>query len=256
MAKSKYSILFEDNDIVVIDKPAGMLTIPDRFSPAENLRALLSSKYGQIFVVHRLDRETSGVLVFAKNAEAHRNLSIQFENHTVTKIYSAVISGQLAEDELSIDIPLMPDPVHKGLMRPSARGKDSLTIMKVIERYRIATHVECDLRTGRQHQIRVHSASIGHPLLVDSLYGKSEAFLLSTIKRRYNLQKNEEEKPIISRITLHSKTLGFKHPSTGADVEFTSELPKDFKALLSVLRKYSAIPTITNKFQNSFKTLQ
>lgn len=256
MAKAKYTIVFEDNDIVVIDKHSGMLTIPDRFSPTENLRTLLQSKYGQIFVVHRLDKETSGILVFAKNAEAHRNLSIQFENHTVTKIYSAVLSGQLAEDELSVDIPLMPDPVHKGMMRPSARGKDSLTIIKVVERFRIATHVECDLRTGRQHQIRVHTASIGHPLLVDALYGKSESFFLSTIKRRYNLQKHEEEKPIICRITLHSKTLGFTHPTTNQEVQFTSELPKDFKALLSVLRKYSSIPTISNKFQNSFKTFQ
>jgi len=254
MSKIKYSIIFEDDDIIVVDKPSGMLTIPDRFSSAENLRGLLTEKYGKIFVVHRLDKETSGIMIFAKNAESHRSLSIQFEHHTVQKIYSAVIAGQLAEDSLEIDIPLMLDPVQKGMMRPSARGKESLTIMRAVEKFRIATYVECDLRTGRQHQIRVHAASIGHPLLVDSLYGTSEQFFLSSIKRRYNLQKDAEEKPIISRITLHSTSLGFKHPKTQEDMVFKAEPPKDFNALLSVLRKYSAIPTLVSNFHNSFKT--
>lgn len=242
MKRSIPEILYEDNDIVVLNKPSGMLSIPDRYKhEALNVKKWLEERHGEVFVVHRLDKETSGVVVFALGSDAHRNLSLQFENHEVEKKYLAILSGVMREDDLDVDIPLMNDPKTPAKMMPSARGKKSLTHIHVVERFRVATLAECTLHTGRQHQIRVHCSAIGYPLLVDSLYGRSDKFMLSNLKRKYNLQKESEEKPIISRTTLHASILGFKHPSTNEQMMFKCEPPKDFRALLSVLRKYSAL---------------
>jgi RluA family pseudouridine synthase len=190
--------------------------------------------------VHRLDRETSGVLIVALNPDSHRALNTQFEQHTVRKTYVAIVSGIVDRDTINIDIPIMPDPRRKGLMKPSARGKEAHTVMRVIEKFRLATLVECDLITGRQHQIRVHCSAIGHPLLVDADYGTSKAFMLSSIKRKFNLAKGQDERPIIDRLTLHAAKLTFLHPITGEELSFSAEPPKDFSATLQVLRKYAA----------------
>ncbi len=241
MKKKQLEILYQDDQVVVVNKAYGMLSIPDRFKKGEdNLRTLLEQKFGKIFVVHRLDRDTSGVMVFALNAESHRNLSIQFEKHTVDKKYLAVVAGIMAKDDLDVDIPLMPNPRIPGTMMPSARGKASFTHIHVLERFRVATLIECTLKTGRQHQLRVHCAAVGYPMLVDSVYGRSDSFQLSAIKRRFRLQKDEEEKPLIQRTTLHAHSLSFIHPVSGERLSFVAEPPKDFKALLTVLRKYSA----------------
>ncbi|MFN3269565.1 MAG: RluA family pseudouridine synthase [Candidatus Kapaibacteriota bacterium] len=235
-----YQILYQDDDIIVVDKASGVLSIPDRFDKnIPNLRMLLEEKFGRIWVVHRLDKETSGIMVFARNAESHKDLNTQFEELNVEKIYHAFVSGWIAEDEFDIDIPLLTDPSNKGRTIPSARGKEALTKVRVLERFSIATLIECNLVTGRHHQIRVHCATVGNPLLVDDIYGKNEAFFLSHIKRRYNLKKGEEEKPIIDRLTLHAYSLKFRHPKTQEIVEFIAQYPKDFSALLNVLRKYS-----------------
>jgi RluA family pseudouridine synthase len=190
--------------------------------------------------VHRLDRETSGVLVVALNPDAHRALNTQFEQHTVRKTYLAIVSGIVDRDTIDIDIPIMPDPRRKGLMKPSARGKEARTILRVVEKFRLATLVECDLITGRQHQIRVHCSAIGHPLLVDADYGTSKAFMLSSIKRKFNLAKGQDERPIIDRLTLHAAKLSFVHPISGEELNFSADPPKDFNATLQVLRKYAA----------------
>ena len=142
----------------------------------------------------------------------------------------------------SIDIPLMADPRKKGKTIPSANGKESLTKLKVIERYRIATLVECRLITGRHHQIRVHCAAIGHPLLIDEMYGSATEFKLSSIKRKFNLKKEEIEKPLMTRVTMHSLSLTFVHPTSRQQVSFKSEYPKDFRALTQCLRKYAKLP--------------
>ncbi len=241
MKKKQLDILFEDDEVVVLNKAPGMLSIPDRFKHQEaNLRSLLEQRYEKIFVVHRLDRDTSGVMVFARNAEAHRSLSIQFEEHSVEKLYRAVLSGIMPQDDLDVDIPLMPNPRVPGTMMPSARGKASFTHIHVLERYRVATLVECTLKTGRQHQLRVHCASIGYPLLVDTVYGRADSFRVSDVKRRYRLQKDETERALIERTTLHAYKLSFSHPKSNERLSFVAEPPKDFKALLNVLRKYSA----------------
>lgn len=240
MRHSFYDLIYCDDDIVVVDKASGMLTIPDRFDKTlPNLRSLLEEKFGRIYVVHRLDKETSGIVVFARNPEAHKDLNTKFETQEVERIYHAVVSGWIDRDEFEIDIPLLTDPSNKGRTIPTTRGKESLTIVRVLERFSIATLIECNLRTGRHHQIRVHCATIGNPLLVDEIYGNNKEFYLSHIKRRYNLKKDETEKPIINRLTLHAYSLWFEHPSTKAKVHFECPYPRDFLALVNVLRKYS-----------------
>lgn len=240
--KDLYDIIYEDDSIVIVDKPSGLLTIPDRYDKSQvSLSRLLDEKYGGIFIVHRLDKETSGVMVFAKDADSHRKLNEQFQENEAERIYHVILSGIVDRETLDIDIPIAPHPARRGMMIPSARGKPALTKLRVIQTFRHATLAECSLITGRQHQIRVHCAAIGHPLLVDALYGQSDVFLLSQIKRRVNLKKQTTELPIISRVTMHAHSLGFVHPSTNIHVNYDAPYPKDFKALLQVLEKYSSI---------------
>jgi RluA family pseudouridine synthase len=236
---------------VVVNKPSGLLAIPDRYDESlPSVKSLVRERFGHAYTVHRLDRDTSGVMIMALTPEAHKALSMQFEGHAVTKTYLAVVSGVVDRDEIAIDIPIAADTRRKGLMKPSAKGKEAHTILRVLERFRLATLVECDLITGRQHQIRVHCSAIGHPLLVDPDYGRTEAFLLSTIKRRYNLAKGKEERPIIDRLTLHARRIGFTHPATGEHLTVEAEPPKDFQATLQVLRKYAA--PYTSSFDAEF----
>jgi 23S rRNA pseudouridine955/2504/2580 synthase/23S rRNA pseudouridine1911/1915/1917 synthase len=234
-------IIYEDKDIIAINKPAGLLSIPDRYnSQLPSVSSILKEKYTEIFTIHRLDVGTSGLLLFAKNAAAHSHLNDQFAEHSVRKYYTAVLEGVLRDDAKEIDIPLLQNPGRKGGVIPSARGKYSLTILNVLERFRNATLVRAELRTGRLHQLRAHTAAIGHPLLVDAVYGNSENFLLSSIKRRYNISKQQRESPIISRPSLHSTEITFQHPN-GMTQTIIADFPKDFAALLQVLRKYSSI---------------
>jgi RluA family pseudouridine synthase len=239
---SELELIFEDESIIVLNKPAGLLSIPERFDKsASNLFSILKKQFGTILTVHRLDRDTSGVIIFAKNAESHSNLNTQFEKREVKKIYHCLIAGSFNKENLLVDIPLMPDPARKGVMIPSARGKESLTEIKLLEKFTRASLIEVNLITGRQHQIRAHCAAIGYPLLVDGIYGRSKDFYLSSIKKRYNLKKGDEEKPIISRITMHANSIEFTHPETKNKMSFQAAYPKDFLALLQVLRKYASI---------------
>jgi len=236
----KLEILYCDDDLVVVNKLPGLLTIPDRFRrDLPHLRGLLERRFGKIYVVHRLDKDTSGAIVFARTAEAHRALCLQFEYRRVEKVYHAVLAGILERDTLEIDFPLLPDPRRPGRMIPSARGKEAQTSLRVLQRFQIATYVECRLRTGRLHQVRVHCAAIGHPLLVDPEYGGVPAFFLSSIKRRYKLAKEEVERPLLERVPLHARALGFEHPRTGQFLWVEAPLPKDFRALLHALQKYA-----------------
>jgi 23S rRNA pseudouridine1911/1915/1917 synthase len=241
MKKVILDVLHHDEDVVVVNKPAGLLSIPDRFDGSlPDVRSMVRSRFGEAFVVHRLDRDTSGIIMFALNAEAHRSMSMQFEHHTVNKLYHAVVSGTVERDSFAIDIPLMADAKRKGLVRPSARGKEARTEIRVLERFRIASLIEAKLITGRQHQIRVHCSAVGHPLLVDADYGRATQFLLSSIKRKFKLAKDTEERPIIARQTLHAYELGIVHPRTSQPISWVAPHPKDFAATLQVLRKYAA----------------
>lgn len=240
MPKLKPEILFEDEQLIVANKPPGLLSIPDRFALEKpNLLALLTHEYGKVWTVHRIDRETSGLICFARNEEAHRRLSQQFEQRTVEKTYLALLDGGATPEAGTIDRPIAESHTQPGKMVVAKKGKNAVTHYQVVERFRLFTLVEARIETGRTHQIRVHFESIGHPLAVDSLYGRREALLLSEIKQKgYHLGRGQEERPLMSRMPLHAWKLALDHPHTGERMEFEAPLPKDFAAVLKQLRKW------------------
>jgi 23S rRNA pseudouridine955/2504/2580 synthase/23S rRNA pseudouridine1911/1915/1917 synthase len=231
-------IIFEDQLLIAINKPSGLLTIPDRYDDSkENLYEILKLHFGSIFTVHRLDKETSGTIIFAKTAEAHKALNTAFEERRTNKRYLAVVNGAPREQNGIIDLSIDEHPSGKGKMMPSKKGKESVTEFSVIEHFSNFALIEAHPLTGRTHQIRVHFAAIGHPLAVDSIYGTRSQLLLSEIKKGYRGRKDEPERPLISRLTLHSWKLTFDHPQSGQPVSVESPIPKDIHALLSQLRK-------------------
>lgn len=233
-------VLYQDPDLIILNKPPGILSIPDRFVPDKpNLLHQLQEMLGEVWVVHRLDRETSGAICFARNAEAHRHLSLQFEQRQVNKYYWAVVDGLLSEKKGTIDRPIAPHPSVSGKMVISKQGKPSLTHYQVLEEFQFFSLVEADIRTGRTHQIRVHFESLGHPLVVDELYGKREALFLSEIKRRrFRLGKNEAERPLFRRLSLHARRLLVEAPGSGERLEVEAPPPKDFRAMLNQMAKW------------------
>ncbi len=238
--KIEPKIIYQDNDIVIVNKPPDYLSIPDRFTPTKlNLVRFLNNQFEKVFIVHRLDKETSGIICFALNEAAHRDLSQQFEKRTTEKIYLALVKGNMHQDEGIIDKPIAKHSAVAGKMIIASRGKPSISHYKVVERFRNFTLLEMNIKTGRTHQIRVHLQSESYPLAVDALYGGEDAFLLSKVKlRRYNSGKNEVEKPLMSRCTLHSFRLTIDHPTTKERISFEADLPKDFNAVIKQLRKW------------------
>ena len=233
-------VLFEDEHFVVMNKPAGLLSIPDRFmKDLPNMFNILEQQYGEIFIVHRLDKETSGAILFAKNAEAHQLLNGLFREGKVHKKYLALVTGRMQQKEGEIDIPLSSHPSKPGTVVPDYKhGKPAVSSYKVVEEFLSYTLAEVVIHTGKMHQIRVHMQAIGHPLAIDRLYGSSTNIKLSDFKRNYRAKKEVEEKPLMSRLTLHALQLAFSHPFTGKDIHIEAPLPKDFSVLLKQLRKY------------------
>lgn len=244
MSKStSYEVLYEDDAMIVVNKAAQVLSIPDRHrAELVNIYQLLQAKYGEIYIVHRLDKDTSGVLVFARTAEAHKNLSEQFEGRSTVKKYLALVTGTPFPESGRIDAPIAPHPTQLGLMTVMSKGKDSITDYQVVEKFKNYSLLECQILTGRTHQIRVHLKHIGHPLVVDAQYGGKESLFLSDFKkRRFNLGKWEEEVPMLNRVPLHAASLSLAHPTSGEAMTFEAELPKDFRAVLSQLRKWNSL---------------
>ncbi len=228
-------LLYEDEALLVLSKAPQVLVIPDRFNNnLPNLFDLLNS-FSHFFVVHRIDKETSGVLLFAKTSEAHSILSQEFENRTIKKIYHAITHNAPPNVADIIKQPLLE---HKGKVRIDSHGKESKTIYRVLEQFNGFTFLELQPLTGRLHQIRVHLQSIGCPILCDSLYGQGKVFYLSSIKKNYKGKENE--RPLISRTALHATSLTICHPLTKKIVTFRSPYPDDFATTLQVLRKYAA----------------
>ena len=233
----KPEVLFENDDMIVLNKPSGLLSIPDREGKEISLKVMLQEAFGQIFTVHRLDKDTSGAIVFAKNEAAHKFLSEAFENRTVEKYYIGIVMGEPAEDQKTMDGPIMEHPAKKGQMMVHQRGKASLTDYEVVERLKKFTLVKFQLHTGRTHQIRVHMANEGHPILVDPLYGDGAPILLSTYKKKFKLSKDlENERPIMGRLALHASELKLPLLS-GETIDIIAPLPKEFSAFLNQFRK-------------------
>lgn len=222
-------ILYEDDDLVVVNKPRGMVVHPAAGNYngtlvnalMEHCKGSLSDINGVIRpgIVHRIDKDTSGVLVVAKNNTAHERLSELLKKHDIQRVYLAVAEGILREDSGKIDAPIGRHPVERKKMSVNTRaGRRAVTHFKVLERFSDATLLELRLETGRTHQIRVHMAFIGHPLIGDPVYGR------------------KGRKAGIEGQALHAKLLGFVHPGTGEYMEFTAEPPAVFLQLLEKLR--------------------
>ncbi|MGB2869287.1 MAG: RluA family pseudouridine synthase [Bacteroidota bacterium] len=227
--------VFEDDTLIVLCKPAHLLVLPDRYDQTlPNLQTLLRGELGTIFTVHRIDKETSGLVLFAKTVEAHASLNQQFENRSVSKLYKAIVQGEPSEEHGEIDLPLS-ERNHR--MRVDEKnGKESLTEFSVLERFHGYALIEARPRTGRMHQIRVHLKEIGLPILADPLYGDGEPFFLSAVKPNYKVE--EEERPLLSRTALHASSLRILHPISGQKMSFEAEIPKDMRTVLKYLRKF------------------
>ena len=231
-------IIFENERFVAINKPSGLLTIPDRHNDLLNsLYKTLQLRYEKIFIVHRLDKETSGLILFAKDEATHKFLSQLFEQRNVEKYYQAIVNGSLQHKKGIIDEPIAEHPVHKGMMAVNKKGKPSVTAYEVLEEYGIYSLVQFKIHTGRTHQIRVHMKYIGHPVACDEMYGDANPVLLSSFKKKFKLSKHdEEERPLLSRLALHSYELKFKDRDN-KEHDLKADLPKDMRALLQQLKK-------------------
>ena len=223
-------ILYEDDDVILVNKPKGMVVHPAAGHESGTLVNALMHHCGDRLsgingilrpgIVHRIDRDTTGVLVICKNDAAHLSLAEQLKEHSITRRYRAIVSGVLKEDRGTVDSPIARDPKDRKKMKCGMpNGRRAVTHYRVLQRFRRCTYIECQLETGRTHQIRVHMASIGHPVLGDQVYGPA--------KDPYHLEGQ----------TLHAMVLGFVHPRTGEYMEFTAPLPDYFLELLETFTK-------------------
>ena len=237
MRISEVAIVQETENWIALNKAAHLLTIPNREQSEISLKELLWKKYGEIFTVHRLDKETSGLVLFAKNAETHKYLSAQFQERKVGKTYLGIVTGLPSPALGEIKAPIIEHPVQKGKMMVHRSGKPSHTSYEVIEGFPQYSLVSFQLHTGRTHQIRVHSKEIGHPLACDPLYGDGKPVFISGIRKNYKLNKSElNEQPMIRRLALHSWKLSFTDQE-GNLVDLIAEMPKEFRALINQLKK-------------------
>ncbi len=219
--------LYADQDILVVNKPADLPTLVDGYRPeAPYLLGLLKAEYGELWVVHRLDRQTSGVIVFARSAAAHRTLNIQFEKRKVEKVYHALVQGSPAWEAKNVNLPLRAngDRRHRSTV-DAIRGKPCSTELRLLERYADHALLEAIPHTGRTHQIRAHLAALGHPIVGDHLYGG----------------KSLEG---LTRLGLHASRLKFCHPVSGVEVEFRAPMPDDLTHALKTLRQENLSPPV------------
>lgn len=237
--KNNFEIIFENDDLIAINKPSGLLSIPDRMQSEPSLKDFLQQQFGTIFTVHRLDKDTSGVIVFAKNEAAHKNLSLQFEQRETEKYYLGLVQGKLAETKGVIEEAIIEHPVKKGLMTTARKGKPSITEYEVLEEAGGYSLVQFKILTGRTHQIRVHMKFLGNTIVCDELYGNGAPILLSSIKKKnFKLAKSEEEeRPLLSRLALHSYRLIISDMQ-GQKLTLESPIPKEIKALMTQLKKW------------------
>jgi tRNA pseudouridine32 synthase / 23S rRNA pseudouridine746 synthase len=218
--KQPLTILYQDEALLAINKSAGLLTLPDGYNRAAPcLIDLLKQQPGRVWVVHRLDRDTSGVIVFARTADVHRALNIAFDSREVHKVYHAIVIGVPEWDERLIDLPLRPDGDRRHRTVIEAKhGKPAVTRARVLERFARHTLIEARPETGRTHQIRAHLAALDLPLAGDVLYGDQDAAAL------------------IQRTALHAHSIEFTHPVTRKSVRLSAPYPEDFTLALAQLR--------------------
>ena len=241
--KNSLEILFRNDSILAIDKPTGLLSVPDRFNEEKkSVSALVMNQFESARPLHRIDFETSGIILFCLNPEAFGWYSDQFEQRAVTKKYLALTEGRCTVSEGLIDAPLYTQTIGKVII--TKKGKSSQTNWKLLEGFQHHSLIEANPLTGRTHQIRVHLASIGLPLIADSVYGSGHPLYLSSLKgkNKYRLSKDaEEERPLISRVALHASYIRIKDYSSGEEITVESSLPKDLRVALDKLRQYTSL---------------
>lgn len=218
------TLIYSDADLLVVDKPAGVLSIPDGYDRAvPYMGKLLEPSYGRLWVVHRLDKNTSGVMILARNADAHRILSNQFSGHQVSKTYHAIIEGDPDWDEKFLDLPLRSNVGRRNRTAVDiGEGKPARTLFRVLERFMSHTLLAAHPETGRTHQIRAHLYDLGYSILSDELYGHGQI------------------SPFIGRLALHACALTFWHPTTGVMLTYEAPYPPDFELGVSQLRFMAA----------------
>jgi len=238
-------VKFEDNDIIIINKFAGMVTHPAPGNQTGTLvNAIIHHSNNQLSnmgdnnrpgIVHRLDKDTSGLMVIAKNNKAHIHLADQFKNHTISRKYKAIVWGSPQDQMIEGYIERHKVNRKKMSLNKNAKGKFSKTLITLKKTYKISSLIECELKTGRTHQVRLHMTSINYPIVGDKVYGKSKINQFGKNKDSFNqflILKN------FNRHALHAYHLGFQHPKSNKYIEFNSELPLDMKNLLDLLVKY------------------
>ncbi|WMJ73226.1 RNA pseudouridine synthase [Cytophagaceae bacterium ABcell3] len=229
-------ILFENEDYIVVNKPPFISTLDDRGLGTQNILSLAKEYHADSQVCHRIDKETSGILVIAKNAEAYRNLAMQFEHRQVEKVYHAVVNGVHDFKGILVDLPIY--TLSRGVVKiDRLRGKEAQTIFNTIRAFKKHTLVECVPVTGRMHQIRVHLAQLEASIAGDEQYG-GEPVYLSSLKKHFNLKKDTEERPVANRFALHAWSIEFRLPN-GDILYYEAPYPKDFEVLVRQLGKYS-----------------
>jgi len=248
--QEKLNILLNDPDLVAVEKPAGLAAIPGRGetdSVLERIAAQLGLPHKgetdpRVRVVHRLDKETSGVMLFAKNIETQRHLSHQFQNNQVEKEYLALVAGHPDSAEGEIDGSIGPHPNARTRMAVLKHGRPAFTRWKLEKRFRELSLLRVFPKTGKTHQIRVHLKHIGLPLAIDALYnpprkpGEPAGIFLSQFKRNYR-PADRDERPLIARLTLHAERITFDHPKSGKTT-IVAPLPKDFRVALAQLERH------------------
>jgi RluA family pseudouridine synthase len=246
-------VLYEDEHMLAVDKPSKLLTSPDRYDPNRpNLMKLLhvgiergtpwakNRGLNYLMNAHRLDFETSGIILLAKSKPVLVSLANLFGSEKPVKTYTALVQGSPEESTFEVDKKLALHPVKVGLVRVDEKnGKKSRTQFELVEKFTGYSLLRCLPSTGRQHQIRVHLQYVGLPIVGDSLYG-GHPLMLSSMKRDYRLKRNKTERPLLERVALHAEELSLQHPVTGVEIKISAPWPKDLKVAVKYLRQYAA----------------
>ena len=238
-AVADYTKLYDDEDIVVVSKRSGLLVAADRYDEgARRLDLAVEKEFGQLFAVHRIDKDTSGAVVYARNADAHRALSMQFEQRKIQKVYHCLVHGRPQWSKLHEATPLLPDADSRHRTVTNQRiGKPSETDFRNLGSCGPYSWLEACPRTGRTHQIRAHLRHLGIFIVGDPLYsGNQRGVFLSDFKRKWN-GDTDEERPLLSRLALHAWRITLAHPRTGERMTFTAPYPRDLEAVRNQLAK-------------------